>query len=319
VRLKFGRIAYSSALYCELASMKKILFTLLYCLGLAKLAAWCHRRRVTILCYHGVTKHANSSSYDPKGLHVNYRLFESHLDYLQRHYKIISLSEYLLAREQGKPLDLYSLILTFDDGFRNFLTVAAPMLAARNLPATVFLITDRASEEDVSTRSSTWVADDDHRYLSWSEARSLKEDYGFEFGSHTCSHSPLPELSAADTDRELLDSFNKLVSHLDVARPTLSYPKGKYSNMLAEDAHKLGYNCAVTTDRGRNEFNHDPFTLGRTLIGNHDDVASFAVRVSGLRWWLVNLLRGSSSQLPASERHVRQTLVQGKPGLQVGE
>ena len=41
----------------------------------------------------------------------------------------------------------YSVVLTFDDGFRNFLTVAAPILAERKIPATVFLITDKASEE----------------------------------------------------------------------------------------------------------------------------------------------------------------------------
>lgn len=59
--------------------------------------------------------------------------------------------------------------------------------------------------------------------------------------------------------------------------------------MLADDARKLGYACAVTTDRGPNELDHDLFTLGRTLIGDDDNVASFAVRVSGLRWWLARL------------------------------
>ena len=43
----------------------------------------------------------------------------------------------------------------------------------------------------------------------------------------------------------------------------------------------------MTTDRGINESGHDRFTLGRTLIGDNDDEASFAVRVSGVRWWLV--------------------------------
>ena len=71
----------------------------------------------------------------------------ANLDFLQRNYTVISLREYLHARNEGRSLGNYSVVLTFDDGFRNFLTVAAPMLAERKLPATVFLITDKASEE----------------------------------------------------------------------------------------------------------------------------------------------------------------------------
>jgi peptidoglycan/xylan/chitin deacetylase (PgdA/CDA1 family) len=299
--------------------MKKVLFTVLYRLGVTRFAAWCHRRRVTILCYHGVTEQPVNASHDPKGLHVNHLRFVAHLDFLQRNCNVVSLSDYLTARSEGKSLRPYSVVLTFDDGFRNFLTVAAPLLAARKLPATVFLITDKASQENADERLSTWTPEDDRRYLSWAEARKLKEDHGFEFGSHTCSHSPLLGLSAADTDRELLQSFNRLVTHLGVAQPTLSYPKGEYSDMLAEDARKLGYACAVTTDRGGNELEHDLFTLGRTLIGNNDDQASFAVRVSGLRWWLVTMLRGSGRRHSPRPQRIGEKVRAGEPGLQLGE
>ena len=299
--------------------MKKILFTVLYRFGVTRLAAWWHRKRVTILCYHGVTEQPANTSQDPKGLHVNHLRFAAHLDFLQRNYNVVSLSDYLLAHNEGRSLRPYSVVLTFDDGFRNFLTVAAPLLAGRKLPATVFLITDNASQEDGGERLSTWTPEDDRRYLSWSEARKLKEAYGFEFGSHTCSHSRLLGLSAVDTDRELLHSFNQLVTHLGVEQPTLSYPKGEYSDILAEDARKLGYACAVTTDRGGNELEHDLFTLGRALIGNNDDQASFAVRVSGLRWWLVRMLRGSGPRQASRPPRIGEKVRAGEPGLQLGE
>src|SRR6266550_7966536 len=204
--------------------MKKILFTLLYRFGVTGLAAWCHRKRVTTLCYHGVTEQPANSSHDPKGLHVNHLRFAAHLDFLQRNYNVVSLSDYLIAHNEGRSLQPYSVVLTFDDGFRNFLTVAAPLLAARKLPATVFLITDKAAEENGGNRGRTWSPEDDRQYLSWSEALVLKEAHGFEFGSHTCSHLRLLGLSAEDTERELLDSFNRLVTQLAVDKPTLSYP-----------------------------------------------------------------------------------------------
>ncbi len=289
--------------------MKKFLFALLYRLGVTRFAAWWNRYRVVFVCYHGVTEQPSRSSDDPKGLHVNHLRFSAHLDFLRRHYNIISLGDYLAAHNSGRSLGRYSVVLTFDDGFRNFLTVAAPLLAARKIPATVFLITDKAAEGNGCNRSRAWIPEDDRQYLSWSEARLLKEDHGFEFGSHTCSHSPLLGLSAADTERELLHSFNKLVSQLTVEWPALSYPKGEYSSLLAADAQKLGYACALTTDRGINEMDHDLFTLGRTLIGDSDDQASFAVRVSGLRWWLVRLMRGSVWRRPIKPHVIKAAAV----------
>jgi len=269
--------------------MKKFLFGLLYRFGVARFVAWWNRGRVVVLCYHGVTARPSPGPDDPKGLHVNRNRFAAHLAFLDRHYNLISLSDYLNARKSGRRLPNYSAVLTFDDGFRNFLTAAVPLLTERKIPATVFLITDNAGRENGNKRNQKWVPEDDQRYLSWDEARTLKEEHGFEFGSHTCSHSRLLTLSVDDTERELLHSFNDLVANLAVDKPTLSYPKGEYSQLLAADARKLGYACAVTTDRGNNEVDCDLFALGRTLIGDHDDLASLAVRVSGLREWIVRV------------------------------
>ncbi len=267
--------------------MKKLLFALLYYSGATKFAAWWNRSRIIFLCYHGVTKSSTPLQHDPKGLHVNHERFAKQLAYLRKRYNIVPLDEYLAAAAAHRKLPNYSLVVTFDDGFRNFLTAAAPLLAENNIPATVFLITDHTGSQNGDRRSTEWAPEDDLRYLSWNEARELSDKYDVEFGSHTCSHSRLLTLSPIETERELLDSFKDLVANLNLTRPSLSYPKGEYSEMLAADARKLGYACAVTTDRGINEPNHDRFTLGRTLIGNHDDEASFAVRVSGLRWWMV--------------------------------
>src|SRR2546430_8313088 len=121
--------------------MKKLLFALLHAIGVTRFAAWFHRRRVVFLCYHGVTKRPTRSPKDPKGLHVNLQRFTAQLDFLQRHYQVVSLIDYISARNGGPKLPPRSAVLTFDDGFRNFLTVAAPILTAREITATGFLIT----------------------------------------------------------------------------------------------------------------------------------------------------------------------------------
>ena len=282
--------------------MKKRLFAVFYALGLTTFAAWYHRKRIIFLCYHGVTKRLTRSESDPKGLHVNEHRFAEHLDFLKRHYHVISLLDYINARVDGKPLPHYCAVLTFDDGFRNFLTVAAPALAAHHFPATVFLITDKAGVEVQEDFTLNWTPEDDERHLSWADARFLKDELGFEIGSHTCSHSALLTLSAEQTEYELRHSYSDVTTQLEVDGTALSYPKGQYSEVLANDARKIGYRCAVTTDRGTNELNHDLFTLGRALIGDNDDIPAFAVRISGLRYWLASLRdafrRRSAEQSP---------------------
>ena len=110
-------------------------------------------------------------------------------------------------------------------------------------------------------------------------------------------------LTPEEAKRELLQSYKELVSNLAIETPVLSYPKGQYSRVLADEARKVGYAGAVTTDRGRNGTNHNLYTLGRTLIGDADDLPSFAVRVSGLRSWLAGIrtfllgdVRGASNK-----------------------
>ena len=267
--------------------MKRVVFTLLYLAGVTRFAAWWNRKRVIFVCYHGVTKSAQRSPTDTTGLHVNHRRFANQLDFLAKRYAFISLGEYLSARQDGRRLPDYSILLTFDDGFRNFLTAAAPLLTARRIPATVFLITGHADFRSSAIGDTSWRPEDDSNYLSWSEARLLKEKYQIDFGSHTCSHSPLLSLSPQEIEHELGHSRDCLSRNLAIETPSLSYPKGEQSQMLAEQARKQGYGCAVTTDRGANEFGHDLFTLGRTLVGDADDKFSLAVRISGVRYWLV--------------------------------
>jgi peptidoglycan/xylan/chitin deacetylase (PgdA/CDA1 family) len=266
--------------------MKKLFFNLLYWAGISSFAAWYNRRRIVFLCYHGVTRRDRRRATDPTGLHVNHRRFAEQLDYLSRRYNIISLRDYLSARADGRPLPNYSLVLTFDDGFRNFRSVALPLLVARGLPATVFLITGNADHNSEVNLADSWRPEDDQSYLSWPEALKIKDSYGIDFGSHTCSHSPLLSLPIEGITRELGESRDELSRNLSIEKPALSYPKGERSQMLADQARRQGYCCAVTTDRGANEADHDLYTLGRTLIGDDDDRASLAVRVSGLRHWL---------------------------------
>jgi peptidoglycan/xylan/chitin deacetylase (PgdA/CDA1 family) len=240
-----------------------------------------------ILCYHGVTGRFGSDPDDRSAISVNRALFLIQLAYVKRHYRVIPLREYLLARENRQRLPRHSVILTFDDGLRNFLTVAAPILNDLGLPATVFLVTDRVESRGQSNMGSSWVSADDKVSLSWSEATTFQFEGRIEFGSHTCSHPELPQLTSSEIDVELRDSLRAIRNNLhDNVPVSFAYPYGYYSEFIAGKARSAGYSCALTTDAGSNSINTDLFRLRRAVVRHYDTIDVFAARVSGLVGWL---------------------------------
>jgi len=270
----------------ELPRYQEILYKLFYVLRLTEFARYCNRTNTMILCYHGITERFGPDPEDRSAIVVDRALFLAHLTYIKRHYRVIALREYLEARQNRQQVPWHAVILTFDDGHRNFLTVAAPVLKELGLPATVFLVTDHVDARDQSNHRPRWTPLDDRISLSWPEARTLQSAQEIEFGSHTCSHPELSQLSA-NADRELHESFSAIRGNLhDAFPPSLAYPYGDYSESIAGMARSAGYSCALTTDAGSNSIHMDSFQLRRAVVRRYDSIDIFAARVSGLVGWL---------------------------------
>lgn len=259
--------------------LKKLAFQFLYWSGVVRFVAWLNRRRVVVLCYHGVTQRSSRAPTDRFGLHVREDRFHQQLEYLLRNYRVISFRDYLQARTEGRALPDYSAVITFDDGYRNFYTAAAQLLESYQMPALMFLISDRIVDDGL--RSPEWNETDDQDYLSWVEAAALMKR-GFEFGSHTKSHRKLPQLSASDVETELIDSKLAIQTHLGINGLPLAYPYGMTTEAITARAAAVDYVCAFTSATGFNSTATNPFELHRTLIGDDDDPVAFAARVAGL-------------------------------------
>jgi peptidoglycan/xylan/chitin deacetylase (PgdA/CDA1 family) len=119
--------------------IKKILYASLRALGVYALSQWRHRKQAVILCYHGVVQ-GGEDNYSNRNA-VTAETFERQMAYVARHYHVLPLPELVRRLIAKEPLPDYALALTFDDGFRNNVTVAAPILEKYKLPATVFLTT----------------------------------------------------------------------------------------------------------------------------------------------------------------------------------
>lgn len=97
-----------------------------------------------VLFYHGVVEH----KHDPlmQYLHMPLKRFECEAAYLAKECEVISLDDLARGLAEGKGLNRRQVVLTFDDGFRNNATLAAPVLEALGLPYAVFISTRMVEE-----------------------------------------------------------------------------------------------------------------------------------------------------------------------------
>jgi peptidoglycan/xylan/chitin deacetylase (PgdA/CDA1 family) len=93
--------------------------------------------RGLVLMYHRI-----SMEPDYLGLCVSPRNFNCHLALLKRRAQVLPLCELAQRVSSSEPLQNDIAAITFDDGYRDNLDVALPILARHELPATVFITTD---------------------------------------------------------------------------------------------------------------------------------------------------------------------------------
>lgn len=96
-----------------------------------------------ILMYHRILP-KNDTRYhrEEPGMVVEPETFRQQLEWLQYHFSLISLEEWLERRTNNLPLPAKSCALTFDDGWEDTFTYAFPIIQQAQVPATVFPVSD---------------------------------------------------------------------------------------------------------------------------------------------------------------------------------
>jgi peptidoglycan/xylan/chitin deacetylase (PgdA/CDA1 family) len=154
-----------------------------------------------------------------------------------------------------------SLAITFDDGDRNVLEHALPVLAELAVPATVFV--------PVGYVGGT--------AMSWDDL-ALLVAAGWEVGSHSVSHAPLPDLDDAALDRELRGSRDAIEDALGVPCKAVAYPYGEVDARVRAAAERAGFVAGCTTD---SRFRAgDPLLTPRVGIDGRDSDLMFRVKTS---------------------------------------
>jgi peptidoglycan/xylan/chitin deacetylase (PgdA/CDA1 family) len=168
--------------------------------------------------------------------------------------------------------------LTFDDGHRSDVEIAAPILQARGLTARFFI-------------TAGWTGTKTG-YMGWAEVRSLHEA-GFSIGAHGWSHKLLTHCGDDELQMELVQSRLTLEDKLGSSVVTMSLPGGRSDRRVLAACAAAGY-TQVYTSEPRAEL----LPLG-TTVGRLNILGSMQPE------WIATLFEPGSRVLSSLERRYR--------------
>ena len=131
---------------------------------------------IPILMLHTIN---NSPEKNPLGvLSVSSKGFEAYLKVFKKmEYQMISMDDLINKRyDESKPY----IVLTFDDGYKDNLTVALPILKKYNAKGTIFL--NPAYTSDKTDDASDWG------FMTWDEIQTANDSGVFDLQAHTMTH-----------------------------------------------------------------------------------------------------------------------------------
>ena len=227
------------------------------------------RLGLRILMYHAV---GTPVADDAQGLYnMPFGRFESQMRYLKNHYA-----------EHFVPLDCnafagngFRIAITFDDGYRDNLLVAAPLLVELGIPFTVFVCTGAVSERKDG-------------FLSPEDLRELSAMQGVKIGSHSVNHLRLTAIDDRAVYNEVECSKAYLEDLLGRRVDSIAYPRGDVNKRVRDIVASARYEIGATSRFDINQANRDALLLCRTDIWAGDDIMVFGQKLRGdwdwMRW-----------------------------------
>jgi peptidoglycan/xylan/chitin deacetylase (PgdA/CDA1 family) len=218
-------------------------------------------RALRVLMYHKV------NDVWPNPTTVPVHVFEEQMALLEElGYEVVSLGAVRDHYVHGASLPPGAVLITFDDGYRDNLENAVPILRRHGYPAVVFvplgyLDGDRPLPHEEPLRALGIR----NPTVDWDELAEL-EAGGIRIESHGIGHRPLSDVSPADAAREIALSKLRLEERLGREVVAYAFVKGSLADYRPEHAslvQQAGYELAFTSVSGANGPGSDRFRLRR--------------------------------------------------------
>lgn len=200
-------------------------------------------QEVSILCYHSIGGDASETTVTPES-------FERHLRMIEKSGAIfVSTSEIISWLNGTSSPPRRAVALTFDDGYRDFLSTALPILERHGAPATLFVTGDG--------EQSRPLLENDIPLLSDTQIEALREHPLVTIGYHSLAHARLSHLDDASLERECAPRFGAKL---------FAYPGGNYDERSLKAVRTAGYQAAFSIKRGLVTLESAMYLLPRNVI-----------------------------------------------------
>jgi peptidoglycan/xylan/chitin deacetylase (PgdA/CDA1 family) len=209
----------------------------------------------SVLVYHSISSPPEPLLADAD---ISPERFEQQLRWLSRWRQIVTLDETLHSSSSRRLV-----AITFDDGYRDNLTVALPLLERFQLPVTLFV-------------TAGFIGRDG--YLSESELREISRHPLVTIGAHGLWHRHFTRLGHDEARFELVESRRLLAGITGTAVDLLAWPYGECNAALEMQSAECGYRASWSVWKGTNS----QHSRWRVPLGRRDNLARFIVKSSGV-------------------------------------
>ena len=228
---------------------------------------------IPILTYHQIDTPPPRGT-PLRGLVVSPGAFARQMAFLKLlGYRALALRElepYLNGERQGRVVGV-----TFDDGYRNNVQYALPVLRQHGFSATCYAVSGMLGasnswdlENGVAQKPLMTIQD----CRDWLQA-------GMEIGSHTRSHADLTRIDDDAARDEIGGSRMELEGRLGCEVRHFCYPYGRFDPKHSQMAQQAGYRTATTMRRGRTHAGDDPFALRRIMVARATSLPQLALKI----------------------------------------
>lgn len=238
--------------------------------------------RIPVLAYHSV--HPDAFWMGAPDLVVSPRLFSRQMHWLRRKgYTALTMPQLYEARTSGARGRFVG--IHFDDGYKDTLTNALPVLAEQGMTGTVFVAPGLLAE--YLPRRFDPLQGLEKGFMSRDDVAGLAGDSALEVQSHAWSHTPMSRLDSAQRRREMRESKAFLEGLVQGPVEHLCFPRDVCSGPVRREAASVGY-LSCTGGGGYNT-GRNPEQVGRIYItasGNDRlDMLRFVLEIKVFQGW----------------------------------
>jgi peptidoglycan/xylan/chitin deacetylase (PgdA/CDA1 family) len=191
---------------------------------------------IPIIMYHYVEHVKDKKDILRQKLNTNPETLDLELKTMQdAGYTFLTMSEVNEAINNKKPLPKKPVVLTFDDGYKDFYTDALPILQKHQVKATAYIITGFIGKPN---------------YMSLPQLTEVKKSGLIEIGAHTVHHIDLKHATLKQAEDEIKGSKVALEKLFGEPVTTFAYPSGRFNEQAIQVVKEAGFTTAVSTMPG---------------------------------------------------------------------